>query len=64
MPQNKVSQVSKAIYFVYAFFVLLIAIFVLNMKIATFLHQRSSNGTMHKVAARQNNRGSSLEHNN
>lgn len=52
MPQNKVSQVSTTIYFVFAFLVPLIVIFVLYMKIAIVLHQRSKNRMMHKVAAR------------
>ena len=52
MPQNAMGQVSTTLYFVFAFLVPLILIFVLYSKITIVLHQRSSNGIMHKVAAR------------
>ena len=52
IPQNAMGQVSTTSYFVFAFLVPLTLIFVLYSKIAIVLHQRSSNGIMHKVAAR------------
>ena len=52
IPQNAMGQVSTTSYFVFAFLVPLTLIFVLYSKIAFVLHQRSSNGIMHKVAAR------------
>ena len=52
IPQNAMGQVSITSYFVFAFLVPLTLIFVLYSKIAIVLHQRSSNGIMHKVAAR------------
>ena len=50
--QNVEGQVSTTSYFILAFLVPVIVIFVLYTKIAIFLHQRSNNGMMHKVAAR------------
>ena len=52
IPQNAMGQVSTTVYFVLAFLVPLVVIFVLYTKIAIFLHQRSNNGMMHKVATR------------
>ena len=52
IPQNAMGQVSTTSYFVFAFLAPLTLIFVLYSKIAFVLHQRSSNGIMHKVAAR------------
>ena len=52
MPQNAMGQASTTSYFVFAFLFPLILIFALYTKIALVLHQRSSNGIMHKVAAR------------
>ena len=52
VPQNAMGQVSTTSYFVFAFLFPLILIFVLYTKIAIVLHQRSSNGIMHKVVAR------------
>ncbi|XP_078378150.1 RYamide receptor-like [Oculina patagonica] len=52
IPQNAMGRVSTTVYFGFAFFVPLIIIIGLYTKIAFFLHQRSNNGLMHKVAAR------------
>ncbi|XP_078378054.1 neuropeptide FF receptor 1-like [Oculina patagonica] len=52
IPPNTVGQVSTTLYFALAFLVPLILIFVLYTKVAIFLHQRSTKGKMHKVAAR------------
>ena len=52
MPQNAIGQVSTTSYFVFAFLVPLILIFVLYAKIVIVLHRRRNNGMMHKVAAR------------
>ena len=52
IPQNAMGQASTTLYFSFTFLVPLILIFVLYTKIAIFLHQRSNNGMMHKVAAR------------
>ena len=52
IPQNTMGQASTTSYFVFAFFVPLVVIFVLYTKIAIFLHRRSNNGMMNKVAAR------------
>ena len=51
-PQNAIGQVSTTSYFVFAFLVPLILIFVLYTKIVIVLHRRRNNGMMHKVAAR------------
>ena len=51
-PQNAIGQVSTTSYFVFAFLVPLILIFVLYTKIVIVLHRRRNNGIMHKVAAR------------
>ena len=52
IPQNVVGQFSTTSHFILVFLVPLVVIFVLYTKIAIFLHQRSNNGMMHKVAAR------------
>ena len=52
IPQTPQGQFSTTLYFFLAFVVPLAAISVLYTKIAIFLHQRSNNGMMHKVAAR------------
>ena len=52
VPQNAMGQVSTTSYFVLTFLFPLILIFLLYTKVAIVLHQRSSNGIMHKVAAR------------
>lgn len=52
IPQNALGQASTTSYFLSAFFLPLVVIFVLYAKIALILHQRSNNGMMHKMAAR------------
>ena len=52
IPQNTLGQSSTTLYFLLALIVPLAAITVLYTKVAIFLHQRSNNGMMHKLAAR------------
>ena len=54
IPQNMLGQSSTTLYFLAAFFVPLMIISVLYIKVAIFLHQRSNNnsGMMNRVAAR------------
>ena len=56
IPQNAMGQLSTTFYFILAFLVPLVIIFVLYTKIAIFLHRRSKNGMMHRVAARSKSR--------
>ena len=51
-PQTALGQSSTTLYFLLAFFVPLVVIFVLYTKIVIFLHTRSYNGMMNKLAAR------------
>ena len=54
IPQNMLGQSSTTLYFLAEFFVPLMIISVLYIKVAIFLHQRSNNnsGMMNRVAAR------------
>ena len=51
-PETPLGQSSTTLYFVLAFFVPLVVISVLYTKIVIFLHKRSHNGMMNKLAAR------------
>ena len=51
-PQTALGQSSTTLYLLLAFFVPLVVIFVLYTKIVIFLHTRSYNGMMNKLAAR------------
>ena len=50
--QDTMGQVSTTSYFILGFLVPLVVILVLYTKIFIYLHERSNNGMMHKVAAR------------
>ncbi|CAH3197528.1 unnamed protein product [Porites evermanni] len=52
IPQNVLGHSSTTLYFFCAFVVPLMIISVLYIKVAIFLHQRSNNGMMNRVAAR------------
>ena len=52
IPQNVLGHSSTTLYFLCAFVVPLMIISVLYIKVAIFLHQRSNNGMMNRVAAR------------
>ena len=52
IPQDVLGQSSTTLYFLCAFVVPLMIISVLYTKVAIFLHQRSNNGMMNRVAAR------------
>ena len=51
-PETPLGQSSTTLYFLLAFFVPLVVISVLYTKIVLFLHKRSHNGMMNKLAAR------------
>ena len=52
LPESPLGQSSTTVYFLLAFLVPVIVMFVLYSKIAVFLHQRSHSGMMSKQAAR------------
>lgn len=52
IPQNSLGRFSTTLYFLLAFVIQLVVIFIFYNKIAIFLHNRGKNGMMHKVAVR------------
>lgn len=52
IPQTAMGRLSTAVYLFFSFLVPLIVIVTLYTKISVFLHQRSKNRVLHKVAAR------------
>lgn len=52
IPQNSLGRFSTTLYFLLAFVIQLVVIFIFYTKIAIFLHNRGKNGMMHKVAVR------------
>ena len=52
IPQSPLGQSSTTLYFILAFLVPLVVIFVLYSKVAVFLHRRSRSGMMNKPTAR------------
>ena len=56
IPQDTLGQFSAIWYFIFAFFVPLLVIFMLYAKIAIVLHQRDNDGALHRVATRSKNK--------